>query len=89
MKDRLLIDMHCHPGLKPYGRSFAHDKQNSPDASHTHSIWYNDPPNPADKLLNYLPPNLTKFRQSDFTAVCKGGVQVIGAALYPLEKGFF
>lgn len=81
------IDLHCHPAMKPFGRSFDKDRKNSKNPRDRNSIWHYDPPNLPDKLINYLL-GLTKFRQSDFTSLHYGNVRVISASLYPLEKGF-
>lgn len=55
--------------------------------SHITSLWRYDPPSLTDKLLNYLG-GLTRFSQSNAHALARGGVGVICASLYPLEKGF-
>ena len=83
------IDFHCHPALKPFGRSFRsvpHGIQ-SRHRSHKTSLWRYDPPSWTDKVLNYLG-GLTKFSQSNGHSLARGGVGVICASLYPLEKGF-
>ncbi|MEP2057497.1 MAG: membrane dipeptidase [Maribacter litoralis] len=84
------VDLHCHPALKPYGKSFNYKKKgwNNPHRSRRNSIWKYDPPSLTDKLLNYVI-NLTKFSQSNFTSLAKGDVKIVFASLYPLEKGFF
>jgi len=84
------IDFHCHPALKPFGKSFNYTKigVNHKNRRRLSSIWRYDPPTFGDKLLNYVI-NLTKFSQSNFTSLSKGGVSIICASLYPLEKGFF
>jgi len=84
------IDFHCHPALKPYGKSFNYQKKgwNNPHRSRRNSIWKYDPPSLGDKLLNYFL-NLTKFSQSNFTSLAKGDVRIVCASLYPMEKGFF
>ncbi|NNJ88151.1 MAG: peptidase M19 [Eudoraea sp.] len=83
------IDLHCHPALKPFGKSFRDIPVgvNSGDRRRKKSIWYYDPPSPFDKLLNYLS-GLTKFSQSNFTALSLGGVSIVCVSLYPLEKWF-
>jgi microsomal dipeptidase-like Zn-dependent dipeptidase len=81
------IDVHCHPGMKPYSHSFGKGKVNSKRKSAKNSIWYYDPPTLTDKLLNYVG-TLTKFSQSNFTALAKGNVGIICASLYPIEKSF-
>ncbi len=83
------IDLHCHPALKPFGKSFRDIPagMNSSDRRRKKSLWYYDPPSPFDKLLNYLS-GLTKFSQSNFTALSLGGVSTVCVSLYPLEKWF-
>ncbi|MBC9798079.1 membrane dipeptidase [Sinomicrobium weinanense] len=84
------VDLHCHAALKPFGKSFNYEPVgiNHPHRSRLNSIWKHDPPSIGDKILNYLT-GLTKFRQSDFTSLARGGVRVICASLYPIEKWFF
>jgi len=83
------IDFHCHPSLKPFGKSFNY----SPAGVHIshrnskRSIWHYDPPSIFDKLLNYTT-GLTKFTQSNFTSLVRGGVGIVCVSLYPLEKWF-
>jgi microsomal dipeptidase-like Zn-dependent dipeptidase len=83
------IDFHCHPALKPYGKSFRRTPTGiqSPHRSNKTSFWYYDPPDLADRLLNYAA-RLTKFSQANGQSLARGGVRVICASLYPLEKGF-
>ena len=81
-------DLHCHPAMKPYGKSF--DKMpgnNSANRKDKHSLWYYDPPSLSDKLLNYLG-GLSKFSQADATALQYGNVRIACASLYPIEKWF-
>lgn len=84
------VDLHCHSALKPFGKSFNYEPKgiNHPHRSRLNSIWKYDPPSIGDKILNYLT-GLTKFRQSDFTSLAKGGVRVVCVSLYPIEKWFF
>lgn len=83
------IDFHCHPALKPFGKSF----RSSPEGIQSGhrfdktSLWRYDPPSLTDKLLNYTG-GLTRFSQSNCHSLARGGVQVICASLYPLERGF-
>ena len=58
-----VVDLHCHPAMKPYGRSFKSAqtiRQNSHDVTDPTSIWYYDPPTlsdsaPVPKLLTTKP----------------------------------
>ncbi len=83
------IDLHCHPALKPFGKSFNQLPVgiNSSDRRRKKSLWHYDPPSTFDKLINYLS-GLTKFSQSNFTALSLGGVRTVCVSLYPLEKWF-
>ena len=83
------IDFHCHPALKPFGKSFNQLPVgiNSSDRRRKKSLWHYDPPSTFDKLINYLS-GLTKFSQSNFTALSLGGVRTVCVSLYPLEKWF-
>ena len=83
------IDFHCHPSLKPFGKSFNY----TPSGIHIshrnskRSIWHYDPPSIFDKLLNYVT-GLTKCSQSNVTSLVKGCVGIVCGSLYPLEKWF-
>lgn len=83
------VDIHCHPSLKPYGKSFnLHPAgQNSSNPKEENSLWHYNPPGVADKLLNYIG-GLTKFSQANASSLAYGDVKVICTALYPLESGF-
>ena len=81
------IDMHCHPALKPFGQSFP-ENINSQDINDKNCIWHYDPPNWWDKLRNRVL-TVTKFSQSNFSALAKGNIKIINASLAPIEKGFF
>lgn len=76
-------DLHCHPNLKTYGHSFDKGKQGIKE-----NVWHYKPPGFFSKLLNIIS-GITRFSQSDFTTLSKGGAQIIFASLYPFEKGFF
>ncbi|MGO3183138.1 MAG: membrane dipeptidase [Aequorivita sp.] len=84
------VDIHCHPSLKPYSKSFKYKpiKQNALDPNRKNSIWHYSPPNFLEKLLNRLV-TLTKFTQTDLTALAKSETKVVVVALYPFEKHFF
>jgi microsomal dipeptidase-like Zn-dependent dipeptidase len=88
MVNSFFADFHCHPTMKPFGRSFKAKKAICPDPADQSSIFHDDPPTLLDKLLN-ISSTLTKFSQSNISALKKGNVKVIGASLYPIEKGFF
>lgn len=82
-----LIDIHVHPGLKPYGKSFSVQRgTNSPDPTKEHSIWRKDHPNDLERLLERSL-GLVKFTQSDFQSLTSGHVHCICASLYSIEQG--
>ena len=84
------VDIHCHPSLKPYSKSFKYPpiKKNNIDTNRKNSIWHYSPPNSLEKFLNRIV-TLTKFTQTDFTALAKSKTKVVVVALYPFEKHFF
>jgi len=82
------IDLHIHPGMKPFGRSFDRKPgENNPNKNGKDSLWYYDPPTLSDKAIN-IATSLTKFRQSDFTSLARGGAEIVFVSLCGLEKGF-
>lgn len=81
MKKFLFADLHCHPTLKPFGKSFSKRTKNS-------DIWHRKKPNVFSKYLNKVF-GITKFSQTDFHTMAKGGVKIAFVSLYPFEKGFF
>lgn len=83
------IDLHIHPAMKPLGKSFDRGTPgvNSPNKNAANSLWYSDPPTLSDKAINVVT-SLTKFRQSDFTALARGGAEIVFVSLCGLEKGF-
>ncbi len=84
----LFIDLHIHPALKPMGFSFnSAPGKNSANKHDANSLWYYDPPTLSDKIINKIT-TLTKFRQSDFTSLAKGGAEIVFVSLCGLEKGF-
>ena len=87
--DNEYVDFHCHPCLKPFGKSFNYSPVgiNHPHRSTVRSIWKYDPPSFVDKIINYIG-GLTKFRQANFTSLALGGVSIVCVSLYPLEKWF-
>jgi microsomal dipeptidase-like Zn-dependent dipeptidase len=78
------IDLHCHPSIKPFGRACPGNTNNH-DASLKNSLWHDDPPSTADKMITLAP----TFSQSNFTALFQGNFKVVIVALNPVEKGFF
>ena len=83
------IDLHCHPALKPYGKSFKYQppKQNNLNSGRKNSIWHYSPPNFIEKQFNKLL-TITKFTQTDLTALSKAGCDIVVISLYPFEKHF-
>lgn len=57
-------DIHCHPTLKPYGKSFPQQVQNNSIQENT-NLYYYDPQTFWDKVINRLT-GLTEFRQSNY-----------------------
>lgn len=83
------IDLHCHPSLKPYGKSFSIEPGlNSHNRRDKHSIWFYDSPNFFEKVIQLLC-GVCKFTQADCTTLAHGNVRVVCASLYPIERGFF
>lgn len=77
-------DLHCHPTLKAYGRSF--DKSNVyPDRS---SIWYQKNPGYLTLFLQRFL-GITRFSQADLSSMASGRVRIAFVSLYPFEKSFF
>jgi hypothetical protein len=87
MSTNYSIDLHCHPTLKPYNRSFPHDL-NSSDPKSTSSVWYSQTPTVWAKFKNIFL-TITQFTQADFSTLLKGNVRIVCFSLSPLEKGFF
>lgn len=83
------IDLHCHPSLKPYGKSFKYHptKQNNLNSGRKNSIWHYSPPNFLERQVSKLL-TLTKFTQTDITTLAKANCDVVVIALYPFEKHF-
>jgi len=88
MKKAFYIDMHCHPALKPFGKSYSEGDVNSKNVKDANCIWFYDRPTVWDKFVN-ISGSLTRFSQSNFTALARGNVRIISASLAPIEKGFF
>jgi len=83
------IDLHCHPSLKPYGKSFKYKppKQNRLNSGRKNSIWHYSPPNFLERQVNKTL-TLTKFTQTDLTALAKAKCNIVVISLYPFEKHF-
>lgn len=89
MESHFFVDIHCHPGIKAYARSYAQTpglQSNNPN--HRTSVWYRDAPSLFDKIKNYIA-SLTNFIQSDASSLILGRVSVVCYSFYPQEKGFF
>jgi microsomal dipeptidase-like Zn-dependent dipeptidase len=84
------IDIHCHPSIKPYGRSFSNNPAglNTGQVKMPNSIYHYYKPSAWDRFLNRMVMGLTEFTQTDFTSLHKGGFSIIVASLSPLEKQF-
>lgn len=83
-----IIDLHCHPALKPLGRSYSSTEigKNQKDKSKRASIWHYDPPQGTDLFLQKLL-GMTRFAQADFSSMAYGQVQIVCASLYRVENG--
>ena len=84
---KYFADIHCHPTLKPYGHSFP-KKENSKNLKSKSSVWYYDPPNLFEKMIDLLG-GIVKYRQSNFSAMGYGNAGIVFASLYPMERSFF
>lgn len=76
-------DLHCHPNLKTYGHSFKKRTSNNKQ-----DLWFSEKPSTWKKLLKVLT-GITRFSQTDFQTMSKGGSKIAVVSLYPFEKGFF
>ena len=83
------VDVHCHPSLKPYSKSFKYEPngQNALDPGRKNSIWHYSPPTVLEKFINRLV-TLTKFTQTDMSALARSKSEVVIVSLYPFEKHF-
>src|SRR4051794_4075327 len=90
MDSFFFADLHCHPSIKAYARSFRESPAGvqSPKPGNPSSIWRMDSPSVFDKLKNFVV-SLTNFIQSDANSLLKGRVAVVCLSFYPQEKGFF
>lgn len=81
-----VADLHCHPSMKPYGRSFPDRIPGTNPLIKDCIYFYGDPPF-VKKILNKIL-GITSFPQAGIQALEKGGVGLIFCSLYPFEKGF-
>jgi microsomal dipeptidase-like Zn-dependent dipeptidase len=84
---KYFADIHCHPTMKSYGHSFP-TKENKSSILSKSSIWYYDPPNFFEKLIDLIG-GIVKYRQSNFSAMGFGNTGIVFASLYPIERSFF
>ena len=75
-------DLHCHPNLKTFGHSFDRRKGQRSD------VWHTVAATPFRRRIQELT-GITKFSQTDFSTMTKGGARIALVSLYPFEKGFF
>ncbi|MEO6221187.1 MAG: hypothetical protein ABIO81_12210 [Ginsengibacter sp.] len=89
MQSHFFVDIHCHPSIKAYARSYSlKPGEQSPDPRNSSSLWNRDAPSLFDKIKNFIA-SLTNFKQSDGTSLIRGRVSVVCLSFYPQEKGFF
>lgn len=84
-----IVDLHCHPAMKPFGKSFMRKYvtgKNNKNVNEKNSIWFQQRPKLFRRVTNVLL-SLTKWRQSDMETLIQGNNRIIVASLYPLEKG--
>lgn len=88
--NNFFVDFHCHPSIKPYGKSFSTDNPGTNDSNRKRrsSIWFYDSPDLFERGLQ-LATGINKFTQADCTTLAYGNVRVVCASLYPIERGFF
>ena len=50
------VDVHCHPSLKPYSKSFKYEPngQNALDPGRKNSIWHYSPPTVLEKFIKQM-----------------------------------
>lgn len=84
-----IIDIHCHPTLKSFGKSFSLDTpgEQSPRKGDENSLWYYRRPTHWNKFVQRLA-GLTRFSQSNLTACAYGNVHILFASLYSIERDF-
>ena len=89
MQHPFYIDFHCHPSLKPFGKSFPDSPGvNSDDSEDINSVWHQSGISLSSGILQDLL-GIARFTQSDFYTLVQGNCKLICASLYPIEKGFF
>lgn len=89
MESDFFVDLHCHPSIKAYARSYrTNPGKQSTKPSHPSSLWHTDSPSLFDKVKNYVA-SLTNFIQSDATSLLRGRVAVVCLSFYPQEKNLF
>jgi microsomal dipeptidase-like Zn-dependent dipeptidase len=78
-------DLHCHPTLKAFGKTFSGygNKKNQ----HA-SMWYKKPATFFTKYIQKIF-GITRFSQADLITMIDGNVKIAFVSLYPFEKGFF
>jgi hypothetical protein len=83
------INLHCHPSLKPFGKSFKyeHQKQNGLNSGRKNSIGYYSPHNFLERRVNRLL-TLIKFTHTDLTVLAKANCNIVVISLYPFETHF-
>lgn len=84
---KYFADIHTHPTMKSFGHSFP-SKVNNQNPLSESSIWYYDPPNLFEKLID-LVGGIVKYRQSNLSAMGFGNTAIVFASLYPIERSFF
>jgi len=77
-------DLHCHPTLKAYGRSFDQPERETKRSS----IWYQKKPGYLTLFLQRIA-GVTRFSQADLSSMAQGRVRIAFVSLYPFEKSFF
>ena len=84
------VDFHCHPSLKPYGKSFGMGSpgENNSNRRKKNSVWFYDSPELFERGIQLFT-GISKFTQADCTTLAYGNVRMVCASLYPIEKGFF
>lgn len=84
------IDLHCHPSIKPLGKSFNFSPVgvSSKDPKSENCLFFSKKPTFVERFINRVFMGLTKFTQADFTTLFNGNFSVVVIALSPLEKPF-